>query len=171
MTQKYSSANTSVNKTSPAAIWRKINFAFLKTHAINTVIDYGCGQYGSITYRFCKTKGINFYYPYDPYWLSSEQNKQTMEHLQNKDTVCICANVLNVIWEDEVIKNIVSNITKASIWAVQIYEGNKSGVGKQTKLNCYQRNQRTKDYLHFFNKCGNIYIKGNIITNNLNILK
>ena len=33
----------------------------------------------------------------------------------------------------------------------KIYEGNKSEVGKQTKKDCWQRNQKTKDYLQHFN--------------------
>lgn len=172
MNQKYSSANTSVNKSSPAAIWGKINFSFINSLCINAVIDYGCGRYWRNTRKLCEERGTNPYCPYDPYWLAPGQNQIAKDYLRTKDTACICANVLNVIQEDDIVDDIISEITSNFIWAIQIYEGNKSGIGKQTKNDCYQRNQKVKDYLPFFHKRGiSVYVSGNIITNTLSILK
>lgn len=45
---------------------------------------------------------------------------------------------------------------------IKVYEGNKSSVGKQTKKDCWQRNQPTESYMYSDEiiKCGIITQKG-----------
>ena len=57
---------------------------------------------------------------------------------------------------------------------VTVYEGNKSGIGKITKEDCYQRNEPLSDYLKYFNAvfCTNDFvIKKGVITNHPEYIK
>ena len=40
---------------------------------------------------------------------------------------------------------------------IQIYEGDKSGIGRQTAKDCYQRNEKTEKYLGYVNKALSIF--------------
>ena len=86
---------------------------------------------------------------YDPYNLGNEIPKS-----QTFDVVTI-SNVLNVIQEDEVIENIIHEAMKiANTAIVSIYEGDKSGIGRMTKRDCYQRNQSRDWYYNFISNMG-----------------
>jgi hypothetical protein len=91
----------------------------------------------------------------------------------------ICSNVLNVISDISIVFDIVRKIfnkvtlRKQAIF-VTVYEGDKSGVGKITKKDCYQRNQVLSDYLKYFNAvfCTNDFvIKKGVITNHPEYIK
>lgn len=86
----------------------------------------------------------------------------------NNYDLVMCCNVLNVIAENEVIEGIMTDIknhvVNGAVIVFQIYEGNKSGEGRPTKNDCYQRNEATKNYIQFINKYFNVVkIAGNII--------
>lgn len=174
--QQVSSMNTSINTKKLPAIWKKLNIP-QDTHWL---VDYGAGRPETrnlIIQYLDYYSGLNkspSYIPYDPYWGDTYLNEfalHLLNRIQDVD-LCICANVLNVV-DDETIRNIIKEVTKAKKWVFQIYEGDKSGEGKITKPNCFQQNKRTKEYLWIFNELGvkEVAIKGNFITNNLNLIK
>ena len=108
----------------------------------NTVLlDYGSG-YSTKFKSFVESMG-GTYYGYDPHWHDFDTNAKA---LSCEPTIIVCANVLNVIMEDSVIETIACLLSKygAPVY-VQIYEGNRSGVGAQTSRG-YQRNQKASEY-------------------------
>lgn len=189
--QTVSSMNTSINTTKVPAIWNKINWEYVKIHKndhVLRIVDYGCGKaktanmaklvVGNQCIDSASPLKINqeyAYFGYDPYWGDVNQNGVALRCLTeyNEADLCICANVLNVIDDDEEILKIINDVTCANYWAFSIYEGNKSGKGEYTKnKTCYQRNLRTKEYSKWFNELGlAYYIRGNIIFNASSLLK
>ena len=117
-------------------------------------------------------EGARGYMPYDPFNQSFEQNVATLHQgeLQGYDTLYLC-NVLNVIDSDNTIWNVLHTcynwVKPYGRLIIQIYEGNKSGKGRETKNDCYQRNQKTADYIGYFGALQGApctyEIKGNII--------
>ena len=91
----------------------------------------------------------------------------------------ICSNVLNVISDNEIIYYILNRIRDFIVYHKQaifvtVYEGNKSGIGKITKKDCYQRNEPLSNYLKYFNDvfCTNDFvIKKGVITNHPEYIK
>ena len=85
-----------------------------------------------------------------------------------KYNTILVSNVLNVIEEDEIIIDIL-NTCKELLKSngrvlITVYEGDKSGRGKQSKEDCYQRNARTAEYIKLVSKVfENVKIKQNII--------
>ena len=140
--QKYTSKNTSVNSKKIPALFSKFPFKG------KSVLDYGCGKYPEIIKEYVEGCSGR-YFGYDPYNLGNEIPKG-----QTFDVVTI-SNVLNVIQEDEVIESIIREAMKlASTVIVSIYEGDKSGIGRMTKKDCYQRNQNRDWYYNFINNMG-----------------
>lgn len=141
--QKYTSKNTSVNtKRMPAAFnkidWDEISNKYYPNGF--TVLDYGCGRDVSLARNIVESSG-GTYIPYDPYWAPNSEAK--------KANVIVCSNVLNVIDDDEEVERIHNFIKNNSdIYYISVYEGDKSGVGKKTKDDCYQRNQTIESYKH-----------------------
>lgn len=147
MTQKNTSANTSINKN-------KIPTAFKTYIPHGIVLDYGCGKYIDHIKKYCFEKGCLGYLPYDKYNQSDDVNKTVLTYGRTwgADTI-YCCNVLNVIDSDDIIIDILNDINTCmhlnSVAYIQIYEGDKSGKGKVTKTDCYQRNELTKEYIKF----------------------
>lgn len=153
-TQTYSSANTSINSTKLPVLYSKIDFFHF-----DSVLDYGCGKFNNGK-DFCESIGIQWF-GYDPYNRTEEENREACTSLFD---AILCSNVLNVIDSEEVIQSIVDAIVGTEVaFFVTVYEGNGSGVGSPTKADCYQRNEKTKDYLRFFPE-GTVIRKG-VITN------
>lgn len=134
MKQKYSSAETSINSTKLPAIYGKVKE--LGDPAMS-VIDYGCGKYLD-NYKAkvnCQLSG------YDPY------NRPDTDALNRSYDIAICSNVLNVIAEDDIRESIARELkTLAPIVYITVYEGNRSGVGKVSKKDCWQENRKLADY-------------------------
>ena len=85
------------------------------------------------------------YKGFDLYWDSDDYSNI------HKSTLIVCANLLCVIKEDETVQKIINVIlANNKPFIIQVYEGDKSGKGKQTGNDQYQRNLRTKDYLNYF---------------------
>lgn len=183
--QKLSSMQTSVNTNHLPSVWNKLNYRYLSEICPERqlyVVDYGCGRKATQDKVYlnliCQVRNAT-YFPYDPYWGKEDLNGVALRCLTDyqEADLCVCANVLNVIDSIDAIKDVIKNVTKAANWVFQIYEGNKTGEGKQTKAGCWQHNKRTNQYCWIFNELavqgflGPYYIKGNLITNNLEILK
>lgn len=143
MKQEFSSKNTSSNYSKLPALFNKINWNLLKGMS---VFDYGCGNptTQSNIKTFLRKKEVT-YKGFDLYWYSDD-----FSYIHQADLI-ICANLLCVIKEDEIVQKIINVIlANNKPFIIQIYEGNKSGNGKQTGSDQYQRNLKTKDYLNYF---------------------
>ena len=137
----YTSKNTSVNANRPAAAY---NWAEKNGLLYNrTVLDYGCGKYFLNCYDAALAAGCKSWTGYDPYWKPQDLRYRTF------DTI-ICANVLNVIKNerelDQCINRVLQMLAPLGVALFQIYEGDKSGIGTETKPDCWQRNQKAKFY-------------------------
>lgn len=144
--QVCTSANTSINSNN-------LPSAFRRFKAVGTVLDWGCGKFYEKTRDFVLLHGASLYYPYDPFNAPAGENLRTLNYGFVCDTA-FCCNVLNVIDSDdqviETIKAVCNRLCIGGTAYFQIYEGNKSGVGSVSKVDCYQRNAKTADYLDFF---------------------
>ena len=93
--------------------------------------------------------------------------------------IVICSNVICVIDDDITVQNIINQAIRTSqgqfrsfnenaplpTYFFKIYEGDRSGIGKQTGKDQYQRNMKVKDYLTKFKWADNTLVYKGIITN------
>ena len=139
--QTYSSKNTSINSTQYPYIYNHLNWDLLKG---GVILDYGCGRYTSHLRWLCRKNHCRFV-GFDPFWYSDVEN---MSAMRSKPDFIICNNVLNVINSDFIMEWAHRFIISFGVpYGIKIYEGDKTGWGRVTKKDCYQRNQRVKDYL------------------------
>lgn len=163
MKQTYTSSATSINSTKLPAVYRRAKLS------APFVLDYGCGKYTDHIKAELNKQGRHLF-PYDPYNQPEQTNKKTMESLRiacdhELPMDVICSNVLNVIDDDktvlfiaETIENIVTKTGGTAY--ITVYEGNRSGVGRQTGKDQYQRNEPLRNYLRFFR---NVTVKNEMI--------
>ena len=172
MIQKITSANTSINCTKLPAIYNKINFSKFR-NGFN-ILDYGCGKFNNGR-DYIDSLGGNWW-GYDPFNRTEEEN---MLCYNNYYDCIICSNVLNVISDVSIVRDVIKKIfnkvalRKQAIF-VTVYEGDKSGIGRITKKDCYQRNQVLSDYLKYFNGIfgtNDFVIKKGVITNHPEYIK
>lgn len=135
MKQQYSSKETSLKQVN--RIFK--NRMFPKGAK---VLDYGGGAYDDGK-NYMKQLGVDVFI-YDPYNRTEQENEKA---LSVKPDYIVCANVLNVIAEDDIIRGILKEIKSYHVPAYFcMYEGNRTGQGEPTKKG-YQRNQRLTEYL------------------------
>ena len=148
--QKRTSANTSVNLV-------KLPAAFVKVIPHGVVLDYGCGKYYDHIKRNAFGTGCIGYLPFDKYNQTAETNAQTLRFARACKGVDMvyCCNVLNVIDDAAVVQQVVRELFDlchdGGEIVIQIYEGDKSNHGRETKPDCWQRNENTKAYGRFLN--------------------
>lgn len=143
MIQKYTSKNTSVNHKKLPYLVSHIDWKQFKG---GRCLDYGSGKLNPNTYYEITGQGVQ-YLPYDPYWLEETTNNKAMSLYP---TIVICSNLLNVIDSDEEVKRIHDYIRWLKVpYFIRIYSGDKSGIGRETKKDCWQRNQIAENYLYF----------------------
>ena len=152
LNQKYSSANTSINKLG------RLYKVFCHEKPNGKVLDFGAGKYRKGTI-FLQDKGFDV----DSYEPSLHDNLPN-----DKYNTILISNVLNVIEEDEIIIQILKTckelLESDGRVLITVYEGDKSGKGKTSKEDCYQRNARTAEYVGLVSKVfDNVKIKQNII--------
>lgn len=149
--QKYSSKNTSINSHKIPAIYKMKKAVEL--YSGKKVFDCGGGKFDTAV-EFAKQYNavVDIY---DPFNRSLEHNNIV---LNKRHDIAILSNVLNVIDSDT---NLTGAITlclnKCDTVLITVYEGNKSGIGRETKKDCYQRNQPLQWYVD--------YIKNDLILN------
>lgn len=149
--QEITSARTSVNSARIPALFN--NRIFLQ-ECSGFVFDFGCGSYIEHIDDYFSCKHI-VYLPFDPYNRTLVENQTSLLLLyewvsHGVNFSFTCSNVLNVIQNDEIVKKIVSISSLFDQSFFTVYEGDKSGIGKLTKPDCYQRNQKISEYLDFF---------------------
>lgn len=144
--QKFTSKETSVNTHKIPAIFSKIDCS-------QSIFDWGCGKAPEIIRQHIENHG-GTYYGYDPF-----NNVGTFPKGRKFDVVTF-SNVLNVIAEDEILfEEVRDALMLAPVIAVTVYEGDRSGIGRQSKVDCYQRNQPLGWYKEFFDKIGEFKTK------------
>ena len=157
--QEITSKDTSINIV--PSVFKKMKFNPGTTNA-----DIGGGKFDSAT-NYMKDMGVNNVV-YDPYNREAHYNTKSLKSIDNgKSDTSTCANVLNVIsnkpHRDEVIQRVYNCIKNDGTAYFQIYEGDKSGIGKKTTKG-WQNNQRTIFYIKEIKKYFKyVSIKGNII--------
>ena len=152
MAQTYTSAGTSINARRLPAVYKRI-----PVRAGGTLFDLGCGKYTD--HIRASVPGIE-YLPYDPYNQPDEVNNGSLAGLVNairsgRPVDVVCSNVLNVIDDDAELWNTtgwIHEIIRATggTGYVTVYEGDRSGIGRQTGPDQYQRNEPLRNYLRFF---------------------
>lgn len=152
LNQKYSSANTSINKVG------RLYKVFCHKPPDGKVLDFGAGKYRKGT-MFLRDKGFDV----DSYEPSLHDNLPSGKYKN-----ILISNVFNVIAEDEIVIDILKTckelLESDGRVLVTVYEGDKSGRGKPSKEDCYQRNARTAEYIGLVSKVfDNVKIKQNII--------
>lgn len=167
MAQTFTSKTTSINKDKLPAVYGKASFRS------RMIMDYGCGRYTEHIRSHLNDLG-KAYLPYDPYNQPEDRNAATATIVCNAmakhvPVDVICSNVLNVIDDLDTVRKIARHIeeivTKSGgTGYVTVYEGNRSGAGRQTGPDQYQRNEPLRNYLSFFRnatvKNGMIVING-----------
>ncbi len=161
--QRVTSKNTSVNKI--AAFYKKLVNVGVEDDTEN-VFDYGCGRYFQKTIDFAKDNGFSVY-GYDKYNQTMEDKKKSLDFLYIADIIA-CNNVLNVL-EDDTLNEVIDDLRSLSVCCeipvyITVYEGDKSGQGRETKKDCYQRHERVQEYVPLLEKhFDSVTVKGGII--------
>lgn len=173
ITQKYDSADTSIAQI--CAIYT--NFTKPKYYTTgkkvgpkifakgDNVLDWGGGKY-DLGKEYMAGYGINVSV-YDPFNRSAAHNNAVLRKFKTKrPDVIVCSNVLNVIAEDHVIRDLIKNIRKYTgpntLVIFSVYEGNRSSIGHPTTKG-YQRNEPTINYLRFLSGFRMVTKKGKFI--------
>lgn len=167
-TQTITSANTSVNSSRLPAIYNKIDWFKFKQKMkkegknIPIVLDFGCGKYTAHIRNTLLFYGCNWagYDPYNGYkWVDN-----CWDLIKEPIDLIICSNVFNVIKEFEIIKEIHYMFRNkrdlcGTPYLIKVYEGDGSCVGRETKKDCWQRNEPTGNYMY----CDEVMYKGIIL--------
>lgn len=163
--QTYTSKATSINAGKLPAVYNKVRFGS------RIILDYGCGRYTDHIRKHLA--GEHVYLPYDPFNQPEDVNNESMFAVQDAikshtPVDVVLSNVLNVINDDWIILGIAHEIEfiteeTGGTGYITVYEGNRSGIGKQTGKDQYQRNEPLRSYLKYFRnakiKNGMIVIK------------
>lgn len=149
MIQEFKSAKTSINANKVPAIFRKLPWAKAKLDCQDRFInvDIGGGKYDTATEYLSKFGIENLIF--DPYNRDFKHNlRVVMEVAVEPANTATISNVLNVIKEREKRLEILRTAKRWSRTVfIKVHEGDKSGIGKQTKAGCWQENRRTTDYI------------------------
>lgn len=165
MKKTLSSASTSINATKVPAIFGKV-----KWEPGTKNLDYGGGKYDTAT-TYLASRGVENLI-YDPYNRSVGWNNRVLAPQTRYDT-CTISNVLNVIQDKDerrkALKKAMKHVKRSGTVYITIYEGDKSGVGRETKKDCWQNNQPLQFYAAeiremFPDPAIRITVKNNMIT-------
>ena len=148
--QLHTSAGTSVNVRHLPKLYTKL--AELGVLANGTGIDFGSGKYTKHLADFTHAQGGTMMF-YDPYNQPASVNAATLLH-RNRSTYCLCSNVLNVIDSDDGVRDAIRTAVSLGNGTAyfSVYEGNGTGIGIESKTDCWQRNQKLREYRGFCDK-------------------
>ena len=149
--QTYSSRGTSINSAKLPKVYSKVYF-----RPGDTILDYGCGKYTAHIRRNIDGE----YLPYDPFNQNPKINENSLRKVREamrsgKPVDVICSNVLNVIDDEEVVRKICGRIeyicTKSGGRGfITVYEGDKTGCGRPSGKDQYQRHEKLQEYVKYF---------------------
>jgi len=151
--QTFTSASTSTNRSKLPRVYTRARFSSC------FILDYGCGKYTDhIRDHLGQQKRVLL--PFDPFNQPGRVNLVTMKLIdvckrERFPVDCVCSNVLNVIDSDGEVSRICYQLeqlvtTTGGTLFVTVYDGDRSGVGRQTGRDQYQRNEPLREYLRFF---------------------
>ena len=143
--QLHTSAGTSVNVRHLPKLYTKL--AELGVLANGTGIDFGSGKYTKHLADFTHAQGGTMMF-YDPYNQPASVNAATLLH-RNRSQFCLCSNVLNVIDDDDAVRDAIRNAVELGngLAYFTVYEGNGTGIGSETQNGLsWQRNQKLRSY-------------------------
>jgi len=152
--QKISSAATSVNQL--PAVLRLIDKLYGKGHHgaqfwvdVDVCLDYGGGKYDKLTDALAKRRIWNLVW--DPFNRSEDHNALVLKLCAaRRADFGICSNVLNVIREPKIRKDVLEDISigveKDGMIFITVHEGDKSSKGKKTSKG-WQSNRPAKNYM------------------------
>ena len=166
--QKRSSKNTSINTTRLPAVYKRVSwsrYALLPNEY--HIIDIGCGKLTTqqLIKEYLLTHGLFRFYANDPNHESISASHVMDHYLTDSKVrkVVVCSNVLNVIDDDTALSELIQKLCDAIVVQlddgtyrmnscyITVYEGDKSGIGRETKKDCWQRNEQLIFYLSRFN--------------------
>lgn len=162
MNKLITSRNTSVNKNTIPAIYTKL----AKRGAYGThIFDVGCGKWTRHIANFAKENAMcTHWHGFDPFNQTAEHNAkitdiawaERMKPVKERNpNMFISSNVLNVIKGSERQREYLQSIFRMMKYEdecyITVYEGNKSGIGKITKKDCWQENKKIADYFELVN--------------------
>lgn len=144
MIQEHNSKKTSRNQIGRAISVYRDNVGFKRG---STILDYGGGRFDKAI-NDAKTYGCHLYV-YDPFNRSEEYNRRSIEAFKKSPDYITCANVLNIIKEDEIVESVVAKIRrlarKGTIVTFSVHDGDGSGIGRLTR-DGWQRNEMPMAY-------------------------
>ena len=160
--QNYTSANTSINSTKVPAVFKKIYWTAGRVN-----LDLGGGKYDTAT-DWLEERGV-MNLIYDPYNRPKAHNTTVLRYAYDEgvDYVTI-SNVLNVIDDPNARRMLLQKawlaLKDGHFCFITVYEGDKSGIGRKTKNDCWQNNMRLREYLDEVHEVfGNAHIEDGMI--------
>lgn len=156
--QKYTSKDTSINVVNK--VYKQCTF-----NDNSLILDYGGGKYDSNA-EYMKGKNGSDVLVYDKYNRSDGHNSTVLNRCREDiPDYVVCSNVLNVIMEEDVIESVLAGIQelcgKDTVVYIAIYEGDKSGKGKETSKG-WQRNEKACEYEEIISRYFGFRRKGGI---------
>jgi SAM-dependent methyltransferase len=147
-TQEFSSAGTSINSTKLptgySTVAKKFGWKKGSTH-----IDIGGGKFDNAV-EFLGKLGVKAHV-FDPYNRPEEHNTRVMKEMGKGADSASLFNVLNVIKEpeyrQEALQTAFRTLKPGGKIFISIYEGDRTGQGKQTKKDSWQNNMTTQAHL------------------------
>lgn len=138
--QTYTSKQTSINSRKAPAIYGMKKA--VDTMTGKRIIDIGGGRFDTAQTAARSYNAIVSIY--DPFNRSEEHNREVMAGAYD---IAIISNVLNVIDNEAARRDVVQLAgSKADTILFTVYEGDKSGTGRQTAADSWQENRATADY-------------------------
>ena len=141
MKQTFTSRQTSINSGKAPAIYGMKRA--IDTMTGKNVIDIGGGRFDTAKEAARKYSAVVSIY--DPYNRSEAHNREVIGGAYD---VAVISNVLNVIDSEAARRDVVQLAgSKADTVLITVYEGDKSGNGRQTAADSWQENRSTADYI------------------------
>lgn len=142
--QEFDSSDTSINSGKLPTIYSKLEFA-----NNCTVLNYGGGKFNN-TIEFGEMNGFKDLI-FDPFNRSFEWNSEVVETVyRNGVDLAVLSNVLNVIKEVAVrgfVLSVLANtLDENKPLFITVYEGDRTGYGRQTSKSAWQENKKLKEY-------------------------
>lgn len=143
--QAFDSADTSINCGKLPTVYGKIEFP-----TGCTALNYGGGKFDN-TVKFGIANGFTDLI-FDPFNRSHEWNAEIVKSIsENGVDLAILSNVLNVIKEANVrgfVLDVLANtLNDNKPLFITVYEGDRTGRGRQTSKSAWQENRKLKEYL------------------------
>lgn len=142
--QEFNSADTSINSGKLPTVYGKIEFP-----VGCTALNYGGGRFDN-TIKFGLANGFTDLI-FDPFNRSHEWNTAVAKSIsENGVDLAVLSNVLNVIKEANVrgfvLRVLANTLNDNKPLFITVYEGDRTGNGRQTSRSAWQENRKLKEY-------------------------